>query len=219
VKCGDSYHREGIIVLEPQQLFPPFFYSTSTLYSCNMPKNGKPKMHNKLMKAKEVFKSAPTVGKSKPLPSKKQVVNIKPIDAQLMQMREREMRKGKTNVSGKAAPVVKQIQLQPSILTAHMTKEVSQPAAGLSMTDLLLKGEGDIQLKDVPNNHGLTTCLGSEESVPMRKNMFAGLSDDDDDGNTKYQLKLQPSMLSSSFSFGGKNNIVQVSGDSDDDDL
>jgi hypothetical protein len=184
-----------------------------------MPKNGKPKMHNKLMKAKEVFKSAPIVGKAKSLPSKKQHVMMKPIDAQLMQMREREMRKGKAKVSGKAAPMVKQILLQPSILSAHMTKTVTQPAVGLSLTDMLLQGEGDSQLKDVQNNHGLTTYLGSEESVPKRKNMFSELSDDDDDGNSKYQLKLQPSILSSSFSFGGKNSIVQASGDSDDDDL
>jgi hypothetical protein len=184
-----------------------------------MPKNGKPKMHNKLMKAKEVFKSAPIVGKAKLLPSKKQAVTMKPIDAQLMQMREREMRKGKTNVSGKAAPLVKQIQLQPSILTAHMMKTAPQSAAGLSLTDMLLQGEGDIQLNDVPNNHESTTYLGSEESVPKRKNMFTELSDDDGEGNTKYELKLQPSILSSSFSFGVKKNIPQALRDSDDDDL
>lgn len=184
-----------------------------------MPKNGKPKMHNKLMKAKEVFKSAPIVGKAKPLSVKKQIVTMKPIDAQLMQMREREMRKGKTNVSGKAAPQLKQIQLQPSVLTAHMMTTVSQPAVGLSLTDLLLQGEGDLQLKDIPNNHGLTTCLESEDSVPKRKNMFSELSDDDDDGNMKYQLKLQPSILSSSFSFGSRNNVTKASEDSDDDDL
>lgn len=170
------------------------------------------------MKSKEVFKSAPVVGKAKPLPSNKQKVAMKPIDAQLMQMREREMRKGKTNVSGKAAPLAKQIQLQPSILSFHTTPLVSQPAAGLSLIDLLLQGEGDMQLKDVPKNQVLTTFLGSDERVPERKNMFSELSDDEDDGNLKYQLKLQPSLLSNAFSTGGKNNAAQAPENLDDDD-
>ena len=160
-----------------------------------MPKNVKLKMHNKLMKAKEVYKSAPTSGKSKVVDSKGGKPSMKSIDLQLMQMRERQLRQGKVNVAGKAAVKAKPIELQPSIL-ALSRQAAMEPVPTLSLTDMLLQGEASVTVKDTQGRVGSSMMMDDDDENHRRKaNMFADLSDDDDDEGSKYQLKLQPSLL------------------------
>jgi hypothetical protein len=156
----------------------------------NSKKNGKAKMNNKLMRAKEVFKSSSTVGKIKPTASANAPKAMKEIDSQLMQMRERQMRQGKKNVAGKAQIKTKEFELQPSILHA-----ASQPVAEVeppSLAELLLQGEASQKLKNTIQNSESHIIDGDNPS--NRGNMFGDLSDDDEEGTSKYQLKLQPSL-------------------------
>lgn len=164
-----------------------------------MPKNGKAKMHNKLMKAKEVFKSATAVGKFKPAVSSKQNKSMKPIDLQLLQMKERDMGKARANVAGKAAPAIKKIELQPSLLSID-TKNGSEPNHPTSLADILLQGEGNVKVNSIQEKADVAISASSLNYIAARKNMFDELSDDDDDRTSKYQLKLQPSFLSVPFS-------------------
>jgi hypothetical protein len=175
------------------------------------PKNGKGKMHNKLMRAKEVYKSAPSVGKAKNDGKTNVKKNMKPIDSQLMQMRERQMGQRKVNVAGKAAEKVKPIVLQPSVLSSFQTDPI-QTEPVLSLTDLLLQGEANKPIKNTQT--GPQTSIDITYDSNKKTNMFADLSDDSDDDNSKYQLKLQPSSLSS---LNFQNNRIQR--DDDDDDL
>jgi hypothetical protein len=160
-----------------------------------MPKNGKAKMHNKLMKSKEVFKSAAPVGKFKSAVSSQQNRAMKPIDLRLLQMKEREMSKSKANVAGKAAPAVKKIELQPSMLSIN-TEKSSELNPLSSLADILLQGEGNVKPLSVQGNLEGLVPVESVDYITARKNMFDELSDDDDDHTSKYQLKLQPSLLS-----------------------
>lgn len=181
-----------------------------------MPKNAKAKMHNKLMKAKEVYKSAPIIGKTK-IVAKNGHTSMKAIDAQLLQMKERQYRQSKTNIAGKAAPKAMLIQLQPSLIGQAQTS-VAVAAPLYSLTDLLLEGEGNMP---VPKSVGQSTTIDGYCPPRRKANMFADLSDDDEDANSKYQLKLQPSLLLSTASLVGKScsrNSVFDNG-SDDDDL
>ena len=164
-----------------------------------MPKNGKAKMHNKLMKAKEIFKSATAIGKFKPAVSSKHNKAMKPIDLQLLQMKERDMGKSKANVAGKAAPAIKKIELQPSLLSID-TKRGSEPNPPTSLADILLQGEGNVKIYSVQEKSDVAISASSADYIAARKNMFDELSDDDDDHTSKYQLKLQPSFLSVPFS-------------------
>lgn len=175
------------------------------------PKNGKGKMHNKLMRAKEVYKSAPTIGKAK-IDGKTNITRtIKPIDSQLIQMRERQMGQRKGNVAGKAAEKIKPIELHPSILSSfQQVPNENEPV--LSLTDLLLQGEANIPLRDVQMRN--QTSIDITDDSNKKTNMFADLNDDSDDDNSKYQLKLQPSLLSS---LGFQNRREPI--DDDDDDL
>lgn len=183
-----------------------------------MPKNVKAKMHNKLMKAKEVYKSAPIISKSKFAGGSKGGSSIKAIDAQLMQMRERQFRKGNTRVAGKAAPKPMLIQLQPSLI-AQAQQSAAEVVPLMSSTDLLLQGEGNML---IPKSAGQSS-MTDDNGCPRRKtNMFEDLSDDDDeDHNNKYRLKLQPSLISSTASFNGERFNKKLGNDdvSDDDDL
>jgi hypothetical protein len=155
------------------------------------PKNGKDKMHNKLMRAKEVYKSTPSIGKARSDGKANVKKTIKPIDSQLLQMKERQMGQRKNNTAGKAAEKVKPIVLQPSIL---FQQEPIQTEPVLSLTDLLLQGEANKSLKNVQTEP--QTFIDMKYDSNKKTNMFADLNDDSDDDNSKYQLKLQPSSLS-----------------------
>lgn len=147
------------------------------------------------MKSKEVFKSAAPVGKFKSAVSSQQNKAMKPIDVQLLQMKEREMSRSKANVAGKAAPAIKKLELQPSMLSIN-TEKSSELNPLTSLADILLQGEGNVKpISTQRNSEGLVPVV-SVDYITARKNMFDELSDDDDDHTSKYQLKLQPSLLS-----------------------
>ena len=173
-----------------------------------MPKP-KAKMHNKLMKAKEVYKSAGPIGKVKTIENKKSS-SMKPIDLQLLQMKERQLNKGKINVAGKAAVKMQRIVLQPSIIATTALEAAVEPVQVLSLTDLLLQGE-----ENIPMKHVLKESSFMEYESNRKSNMFADLSDDEDE-SSKYVLKLQPSLIVTSACMQKRS----ISGnDSDDDDL
>ena len=170
------------------------------------------------MKAKEVYKSAPLISKTKVAVGIKGGSSIKAIDAQLMQMRERQFRKAKTSVAGKAAPKAVLIQLQPSLI-AQAQHSATEVVPLMSLTDLLLQGEGNVSILKSAGQSVVT----DDHVCPRRTtNMFEDLSDDDDeDNNHKYRLKLQPSLILNAASFHSNTlnqNLANDNG-SDDDDL
>ena len=174
-------------------------------------------MHNKLMKAKEVYKSAPIISKTKVAVGIKGGSSIKAIDAQLMQMRERQFRKAKTSVAGKAAPKAVLIQLQPSLI-AQAQHSATEVVPLMSLTDLLLQGEGNVSIL---KSAGQSVVMDDHVCPRRKTNMFEDLSDDDEDNNHKYRLELQPSLILSAASFHSNILNKKFANDnvSDDDDL
>lgn len=176
-----------------------------------MPATGKSKMHNKLMKSKEVFKSAVTIGKVKSSAPSQSLSRMKPVDIQLLQLKEREMRNGRRKVAGKALPVAQKLQLHPSILNLGAVQG-AQPLQPLSLTDLLLQGEGSIQPPNSAEHEVSSEYSGTKSK---NANMFAELSDDENDGTDRPLFELKPSLLS--VPFATQRNI-QSKGDVDPDD-
>ena len=171
-------------------------------------------MHNKLMKSKEVFKSAVTIGKVKSSAPSQSLSRLKPVDMQLLQLKEREMRNGKRKVAGKAPPIAQKLQLHPSILNLAAV-QAAQPMQPLSLTDLLLKGEGSIQ---PPNSVEHEVSSKHSGTKSKNANMFAELSDDENDGTDRPLFELKPSLLSVPFAIQrGKKSVNSVDPDDDED--